>query len=228
MKREDCFKEYFTSVFKNSNVFSDKEYQEHSIFYKSNYQRFLPLSKSAAIIDIACGAGHFLYYLSKAGYSNYCGIDISREQVEFCRNNISDKVIEADVFSFLADKENAYDAITANDFLEHINKDTVVDFLSLAYRALRPGGRIILKTPNMGNPFALRLRYTDFTHEIGFAEKSLYQVFWLAGFRDIDLYPSVRKLRTRIIQFFLKKLFVYQDFVSPEILTSLLIGVGKK
>jgi hypothetical protein len=85
----------------------------------------------------------------------------------------------------------------------------------------------------MGNPCALRLRYADFTHEIGFTDKSLQQVLWIAGFRDIRVLPApdqglLNKVVAGAIRFFIRKIMWYQGFVAPEILTPVLIGVVKK
>ena len=45
--------------------------------------------------------GHFLYFLKKMGYSNFIGIDISSQQVDFVREYITNNVILADGFDFL-------------------------------------------------------------------------------------------------------------------------------
>jgi len=63
MKREDYFREYFESIFKDSNIFSEKEYEAHCREYEANYGEFLPAQKDAVILDAGCGTGHFLYYL---------------------------------------------------------------------------------------------------------------------------------------------------------------------
>ncbi|OPX30434.1 MAG: hypothetical protein B1H08_01685 [Candidatus Omnitrophica bacterium 4484_171] len=233
MERKDYFKEYFDSIFKDSNIFSEREYESHCKEYETHYREFLPAQKNATILDIGCGAGHFLYYLNKKGYNNFIGVDISPQQIKFCKKNISEKVIESDVFDFLQSKENIYDVMAANDLIEHLPKDKIITFLTLAFKALRTDGKLILKTPNLGNPFAVRLRYVDFTHEIGFTEKSLYQVLWIAGFRNIRIIPcketrAIHKMVAGIIYFVVRKLMWYQGFVAPKVLTPLLIGVAKK
>lgn len=226
------FKEYFDSIFGHSNIFSKKEYEEHFLDYEINYERFLPEDKNAKILDIGCGTGHFLYFLNKKSYKNFQGIDIAPQQIDFCRKNISQHAEIADAFEFLTDKTDLYDTITASDLLEHIPKNRTIEFLILVNKALKDKGIFIMKTPNLGNPFAIRLRYVDFTHEVGFTEKSLYQVFWSAGFRNIQILPLQQRSFTRkglvsIIHFFLRKLFWYQGFVAPKILSPLLVGVAK-
>ena len=237
--REKLFDEYFSSIFSHSNVFSKKEYNNAFLQFELNYGNYIPLQKDAKILDIGCGTGHFLYYLEKKGYNNFLGIDISPQQINFCRKNVSKHVEIADAFEFLKDKKNIYDAIVANDLLEHIPKGEIIKFLKLTNEALKSEGVFCMKTPNMGNPFTIYLRYKDFTHEAGFTDMSLYQVLWTAGFQDIQILPYKiyihRSLKSfiglklaKIISFIIIKLFQIQGFVAPKILTPLLTGVARK
>jgi len=238
-KRKKLFDEYFSSIFSHSNVFSPQEYENSLSQFRLNYERFIPSATGAKILDIGCGSGHFPYYLGKKGCTDFLGIDISPQQVDFCRKNISKSVEQADAFEFLKEKKKTYDAIVANDLLEHIPKEEIVKFLKLVNAALKDKGVFLMRTPNMGNPFAVYSRYKDFTHEVGFTDRSLYQVFWTAGFRDIQVLPyenySTRTFKrsiecglARITRFFLAKLFQIQGFVAPQVLTPLLMGVARK
>ncbi|MDH4257811.1 MAG: methyltransferase domain-containing protein [Candidatus Aminicenantes bacterium] len=237
--RKSLFDDYFSSIFSHSNVFSEKEYENSLAQFELNYEKFLPSLKKAKILDVGCGAGHFLYYLEKKGFADFIGIDISPQQVGFCRENITQRVKEADVFEFLQGKENAFDAIVANDLLEHIPKEETVHFIKLVHAALRDKGIFLVRTPNMGNPFSVYPRYKDFTHEAGFTDRSLYQVFWTAGFRDIRILPyrnySVGSLKrvlesrlARLTLLVITKLFQIQGFVAPQVLSSLLMGAARK
>ena len=233
MEDKTIYEEYFDSIFRRSNLFSKKEYEQHCREYELNYAQFLPSGKQAKFIDVVCGAGHFLYYLKNKGYEDYLGIDISAQQIEFCKKNISQRVEKADSFEFLKNRENFYNLIVANDVLEHTPKDKVILLLKSTYKSLKPGGVFLMKTPNLGNPFCLRLRYADFTHDIGLTEKSLYQVLWIAGFRNIQILPLKekgikRKIVSRFIRFCTRKIMWYQGFVAPKIMTPLLVAIGKK
>ena len=236
--RKKLFDEYFSSIFSHSNVFSKKEFENAYLQFEINYGNYISSQKDAKIMDIGCGTGHFLFYLEKKGYKNFLGIDISQQQVNFCRDNVSKHVELADAFEFLKDKKNVYGVIAANDLLEHIPKGEINRFLKLVNNSLKSEGIFIMRTPNMGNPFSVYSRYKDFTHEAGYTDRSLYQVLWIAGFRDIQILPYNRyfprslkrfielKL-AKIISFIIVKLFQIQGFVEPKILTPLLIGVAK-
>lgn len=160
------------------------------------------------------------------------GIDLSPDNIEFCRNNITSHVQLAGAFEYLASKKNYYSVISANAVLEHISKDKVIQFLAMIHRALRHGGILLLKIPNMSNPFSIQLRYRDFTHECGFTEKSIYQVLYISGFRDISvnsLWLDKKSIKSFIRKIVSRKLFWFLGGCNaPEILSSLLIVIAKK
>jgi 2-polyprenyl-3-methyl-5-hydroxy-6-metoxy-1,4-benzoquinol methylase len=236
--RKNLYEEYFDSIYAHSNIFTTEEYENSAGEFDVHFGSFLPEEKDTPILDIGCGTGHFLYYLKKRGYLNYLGIDISDSQVKFCSNNITPNVKNADAFEFLADERNIYSVISANDVIEHISKEKVIPFLKLIYQALNPGGILLLKLPNMSNPFSIDSRYRDFTHECGFTEESIYQVLYMAGFRNIRLYPShvsgnslkshLNRIFTSTFHAILRKLFWHQGISAPKILSCRLIVISKK
>ena len=225
--------EYFEAVFSKSNKFTEAEYLDHVENFDLIYRAYMPNNKDVNILDVGCGCGHFLYYLKHKGYNNFKGIDISAQQVEFCKQKIAAEIINADAFEFLTEHKEEFDLIVSHDVLEHIKKEEVIEFLKLIYSALKPGGQVFLRTPNCGNPMSIRLRYADFTHEFCVTEKSFYQILYMAGFRTIKLLPSIdkgffNKIIAKSIRFILAKLMWYQGFVAPKILTSVIFAIAKK
>lgn len=236
--RKQLFEGYFDSIYAGSNSFTDEEYENSALDFDYHYGSFLPEEKDVPVLDIGCGTGHFLYYLKKKGFSNYLGIDISESQVEFCRKSITPNVRTADAFEFLTGKSNAYSVISSNDVIEHIPKERVIPFLELIHRALKPDGVLLLKLPNMSNPFSIDSRYRDFTHESGFTEESIYQILYMAGFRKISIRPSkdpgkslkalLSRTLTSMLHAVLRKLFWHQGITAPKILSCRLVVSAKK
>ncbi|MFH1459646.1 MAG: class I SAM-dependent methyltransferase [Candidatus Omnitrophota bacterium] len=233
MSTDNIFDEYYEAIFRSSNKYSQAEYEDHVKNFDLVYAKYLTPEKQAKILDVGCGTGYWLYYLKKKGYTNYSGIDISAQQVKICRERINAEVEQADVFEYLKNKENSYDLIVGHDILEHIPKTKVITFLRLIYEALKPGGKVFLRTLNCGNPMSLRIRYADFTHEFAVTEKSFYQILYLSGFRDIKILPNIdkgflNKIVANMIRFVLSKIMWYQGFVVPRILTPVIFGIAKK
>jgi 2-polyprenyl-3-methyl-5-hydroxy-6-metoxy-1,4-benzoquinol methylase len=226
------FTDYVDSIYGRSNILSPEEYESTSNIYHVYYGNFLPGDLHVPILDIGCGAGHFLYYLKKKGYRNFTGIDLSPDNIELCKRNVTPTVQLADAFEYLLKKKSIYSVISANDVLEHIPKERVIELLELIYRTLKPGGILLLRIPNMSNPFSIQMRYRDFTHECGFTEKSIYQVLYIAGFRDIMINTSwtdKESIKSHIRKIVFRKLFWFLGGCNaPEILSSLLIVIAKK
>lgn len=165
-----------------------REYDEASLegWSRNTYRqihRWLPEDRTAAILDVGCGHGNLLHLLASQGYRNFEGVDRSEEQVALARR-ITDRVTCADVFEYLAGREGAYDLVLAFDLIEHLDKREVLEFLDAVFAALRPGGTLLLQTPNADSPWLASERYNDFTHEIAFNPHSLENVLRLAGFVD--------------------------------------------
>lgn len=151
------------------------------------YSRFLPKNTNAAILDVGCGMGHFLSYLKHHGFTNAVGVDHSPEQVACCLSAGLPVSKIDDIFIFLNSQKNAYDFILLSDVLEHFYKDEVMQVLEGLRGALREGGTLVLRVPNMSGVNGLNGRYIDFTHEVGFTESSLKQVLMCSGFKNIRI-----------------------------------------
>lgn len=153
--------------------------------YRHYLRDLLPADANAAICDVACGRGRLLDFYRRAGYRNIVGVDTSAEQVALARQVIDD-VHLGDAIAFLNARPASFDVISGIDVIEHLTKNEVLAFLDAAMAALRPGGRLILQTPNAESPWGSMLRYADFTHELSFTPESLSRILSLVGFERID------------------------------------------
>lgn len=150
---------------------------------------WMPLNTDARILDLACGAGRLLFYFSERGYKNLTGVDISPDQVALA-GQVTPDVRHESVLDHLENNPDSYDLITGYDIIEHLEKNEALRFLDGCFTALRPGGRMILQTPNADSPWAASVRYGDFTHELCFNSNSLSRLMRMAGFSDIEARES--------------------------------------
>lgn len=186
--RKRCYDSYVSTHWKYGHSLSKDEYK---LFYKVAHIRFkdlLPKDKSIRLVDLGCGSGHFLYYLQKKGYLNTEGIDVSSEQLDIARKHGIKNVKEADFFEYLPQHPNTFDVVIANDIIEHLKKEEVLHFLDIVHCALNLGGIVLISTINVSSIFGARLRYIDFTHEVGFTPESLMQVMRVCGFENVKTY----------------------------------------
>lgn len=150
---------------------------------------WLPHDCNARILDFGCGWGNQLCVLWAAGYRNIEGVELVESQAGIAKRCAGERVAITcmDGREFLAEKSNAYDLIILNDVFEHIPTDGAVDLLACLKAALVPGGRLVLRVPNMANLFASYSRYLDLTHVTGYTEYSLMQILDQAGFCNHEL-----------------------------------------
>jgi len=154
---------------------------------------WLPDDLSAAILDVGCGEGALLAFLKYKGYQKLYGLDISPENVNLCHHLGFGSVQELDMSQL--DRfpgPSHYDVIFAMDVIEHLPKQSAADFLEHIRERIRPGGFLILQTPNMGSFTGLYHRYYDLSHEFGLTEKSALDLLMLVGFRidEIQIRPA--------------------------------------
>jgi SAM-dependent methyltransferase len=156
-------------------------YRRRSRFFHHRTHALLPKDRAAPILDLACGAGEFLYYLRSQGYTAARGIDLSDEQLSKAREMGLGNVAREDAAGHLRAHPAAYDFILASHIVEHLPKAEVVESLGLMGRALRSGGCLVVLLPNAGSPLGLPYAFGDFTHEVYFTAMSLAQAAALAG-----------------------------------------------
>jgi 2-polyprenyl-3-methyl-5-hydroxy-6-metoxy-1,4-benzoquinol methylase len=195
--------------------------------WRHYFRDLLPKDKFAKILDIGCGNGSFVYFLTESGYKLTSGIDISLQQIE-SGNSLGIKGIScADLHSFLKDKSLAYDCIIARDVLEHLTKQEIFDTLTSIHSALRPGGNFIMQSPNGQGIFYTSVFYGDFTHEIAFTESSFKQICRSTGFENITCYPTgpVPKGFVSFIRYVLWKFIVLKTRIIKMIETGDSSGV---
>jgi len=154
---------------------------------------WLPADRATPILDVGCGEGALLAFLRARGYANLAGFDLSPENVAICHALGLDFVEQGDA---LCQAERyppgSFGVIFVMDVLKHLPKQRAADFLEQVRQCLRPGGAVIIQTPNMGSVFGVYHRYDDLSHEFGLTEKTARDLLMVAGFRneDIEIRPA--------------------------------------
>jgi len=129
--------------------------------------------------------------MKEAGYSHASGIDLSAEQLEMARSFGVENVQQADALKFLSEHSGEYDVITAIDVLEHQTKNEALEFLTLIKEALKIGGKVIMRVPNMDAPQSSLFAHADFTHELFLNKSSALQLLKSMGFKSPMVHDSL-------------------------------------
>lgn len=108
--------------------------------------------KDAKILDVGCGGGFLSNELARQGFA-VTGVDLSPESLRVAAAYDSTKTVKyqvADAYK-LPFADESFEAVTAMDFLEHVENPQVV--IKEFNRVLKPGGLFFFHTFNR-NPIA--------------------------------------------------------------------------
>lgn len=158
-----------------------------ALWYDEKYRPLLRASRrDAPILELGCGSGQMLWYLRRLGFNNATGVDISKDQIELAQAK-GFNAIHADAIAFLKEHKDDYEVIIAIDMIEHFKKDELFELLQLIHDALKPGGILILQTPNGDGLMPNYVIYGDLTHFTILSPLSLTHLLTLTGYVDIKI-----------------------------------------
>lgn len=145
------------------------------------------------VLDIGCGGGFFLNAVRET-FDEVYGLEISSELAEFVKRKWGIDVHIGDIQN-INFSENYFDIITLYDVIEHmLHPDQL---LSEIHRILKPGGVVVVSTPNVNGLSAKIMKdkwlfFTPPEHLYYFSPNSLKIFLEANGF-------TVRKVRTENI-----------------------------
>lgn len=166
-------------------------FRPREAYVKHLIEHYLPPVRTVKVLDIGCGHGAMLYFLSQAGYTSAYGIDISFEQIAKARDlgitNV-DCCLASDYLQRSSDGE--LDVVLLFDILEHLESQELFNMLDDLYRVLRPGGTCLIHVPNGQGIFGSGTLHGDLTHFRAFTKKSAEQMLAATGFSNIECFEE--------------------------------------
>jgi 2-polyprenyl-3-methyl-5-hydroxy-6-metoxy-1,4-benzoquinol methylase len=144
------------------------------------------LRERAPVLDLGCGRGELLQLLREAGVEAR-GVDGNSAMVRRCREDHGLEVAQGDLLDALNSAPvGSLGAVVCLHVVEHLEADVVSRLLDGAMNALRPGGRLVIETPN---PLSLaagaRNFWLDPTHLRPLHPQQLVAACIAAGFCDV-------------------------------------------
>ena len=138
------------------------------------------------VLDLGCGRGEALAVLAEAGLPAR-GVDASAQMVARARER-GLRADEGDLFDALAAaEEGSLGAVVSFHVVEHLPPTSLDRLARLAWRALAPGGVLVLETPNpLSLVVAARSFWLDPTHLRPVHPEALELLARLAGFDPVE------------------------------------------
>jgi ubiquinone/menaquinone biosynthesis C-methylase UbiE len=151
----NCERDLNMKTFYNSNNLYFEQIDTHDAKYYGKYIDLLKPVEGGISLDVGCGTGFVTIELAKQGYNGY-GIDISnigikkaRKKAEQLRiNNLAKFEVVERSFPFVND---FFDVVGACSVFEHLSSPE--EILNEMIRVVKPGGYIIIISPNFLSPF---------------------------------------------------------------------------
>lgn len=146
----------------------------------------LHAAELGGVLDLGCGRGETLAALADAGVPAR-GVDASASMVTRCRER-GLEAEEGDLFEALAGvEEGSLGGVVSFHVVEHLPPESLDRLARLAFRALAPGGTLVLETPNpLSVVVAARSFWLDPTHRRPVHPDTLQLLVRLAGFDPVE------------------------------------------
>lgn len=172
-----------------ASYLTDHHYGVQDLTERSDLHYFLYLRAAPRpLLDVGCSVGNLLSIDPK----NSVGIEIDPGAVETCRRRgFTAEVV--DLNGQLPFPDAGFGTVHCRHVIEHVWEP--LHLMREMRRVLRPGGRIVLLTPDFR--YAFRTFYDDHTHLRPLTQESLRRLALDAGFADFTIQHEVSRVGLR-------------------------------
>lgn len=236
---------------KNNKGKSTEAYRDlGAIKHKDYVLHLLDPKKEEKILDVGCEAGAMMVYAGLMGAEVY-GLDICPESAEKANNYLAKYSIKGKAVVGDARKinfpDNYFDKVISSDFFEHMSLKDNIQVLNEIKRVVKPGGIIVIKTPNLTylkfsrvykmlirlikfkNPFSVIIPHTtgDCHQHIGLLNKGmLVKAIKAAGFLNFNFYYDTNSKVERV-NYSLGEFLAWNQFLRNIFSEELIVLIRK-
>lgn len=172
----------------------EERYYASQATIKSLRRQYLPFVEPLAQIypgagafDAGCGRGEWLELMQESGFDAH-GVDLDEGMLSACKaKGLKATLMDAvNALSQLSSESQA--VVSAFHVVEHMPFDALREFVAEAIRVLKPGGILIMETPNPENMLvATRNFFLDPTHVRPIPQELLTFIAGFAGFKRVKV-----------------------------------------
>jgi len=133
------------------------------------------IRRGSRFLDVGCGRGDFLDAFEKQGL-DISGLD-HESYTKDTRVRLCD--LEKEAFPF---REGEFDVVFTKSVIEHLFDPAL--FLTECKRVLKPGGRILILTPDWISQ--MKIFFDDYTHRQPYTTAGLKEAMEIFGFKEVQ------------------------------------------
>jgi SAM-dependent methyltransferase len=174
------------------------------------------LGHTGEMLDVGCALGDCLLEAKKLGWKNPKGLEVSHYAAETARSRGLD--VHAGDLTHHPFKPGQFDLILLQDVIEH-TIDPIAQ-LKAAYQLLKPGGQILVVTPNIEGFWSQVLgkswyHYKPGEHLTYFSLSTMKIALYQSGFRNLIASPTLSYMS---LEYVLKRLTCYEPKLFQRLL----------
>lgn len=205
-----------------------------------NYSAWLPTDRSAAILDLGCGDGRVLRFLSRKGYLNIHGVD--RDPIALaCIGKLAGVTVECTEvgLQFLRQQRGKFKLIVLKQMIYYVERSEIMAFMLALKDALTDDGVVIVEFFNAALLSSRLTELKDPFIRTGYTEHSMRRLFAATGLRELHIGGERRengKLRSRVYAacracwiLLLRTIYILErgmDNELPQIYTKSIVAVA--
>ena len=181
MVGEDCNPGYFSRYI----LERQKRKKSFSRLYHTQLKQIESFKPGkGSLLDLGCGAGYFVKCALDRGWKGY-GLELLAEYVQYAKESLSlPRVQLGSLDDALPFEPRTFDVVTMWDLIEHLRHPLAC--LEKINRVTKPGGLLVIWTPNVKNSVFTKERWLSYAvkqHFYFFSRDSLEQLLQKAGFK---------------------------------------------
>ncbi|HZL54568.1 MAG TPA: class I SAM-dependent methyltransferase [Solirubrobacteraceae bacterium] len=153
------------------------------------------LHPGSRVLDVGCGAGWFCEALEAGGFEAV-GVDVAGEAIRRARERCPSVEFALVAEHELPYADGSFDAAWLGETLEHVQDG--IALLEEIHRVIKPGGRLIVTTPDHGRLLRLRLGLSTRAfeehfeprsdHVRFFTQRTLRTLLETCGYGELDIH----------------------------------------
>ncbi|MFF8952269.1 class I SAM-dependent methyltransferase [Streptomyces sp. NPDC014940] len=133
----------------------------------------LGLTEGQRLLDVGCGWGSMAIHAAREHGARVVGVTLSQEQAAYARKRVADEGltdrVEIRVQDYRDVKDGPFDAISSIGMAEHVGAERYLEYASVLYGLLKPGGRLL------NHQIARRPQRDESTYEVdGFIDAYVF------------------------------------------------------